>query len=356
MMRRLSRHIGGTVFRSVFLALCVIVGLDVVAEIIDQTRAIQRDYYFVDALIYVFTKLPSTIYEYMPLSSLIGCLYGLGLLVGNSEVTVMRASGVSLVRIVYFVMKPVLVFIVLSVGIGEYFSPYLDQRAEGTREYLRKGSSSQDSAAGLWIREEREFMHFNAVFPGGVLYGVTRYQFDDQQKLQQASFSSRATYNATEQFWVEENVSITRFDENKTVTEKRITRRWNSELSPQILTVNILPAASLPVRTLDNHIDFLRQQNADTAVYELAYWRKLLQPLVVLGLVLIAISFVFGPLRDATMGFRIFVGVLVGLSFKILQDLLGPFSLVFGFPVIFAVITPILLCILVGLYLLRRSG
>lgn len=97
---------------------------------------------------------------------MIGCLYGLGLLAGNSEVTVMRASGVSLVRIVYFVMKPVLVFIILSAAIGEYFSPYLDQRAEGTREYLRKGTSTQDSAAGLWIREEREFMHFNAVFPG----------------------------------------------------------------------------------------------------------------------------------------------------------------------------------------------
>jgi len=356
MMRRLSRHIGGTVFSSVLITLSVIVGLDVVAEIIDQTRAIQRNYYFPDALIYVLTKLPSTIYEYMPLSALIGCLYGLGLLAGNSEVTVMRASGVSLIRIVYFVIKPVLVFIILSAAIGEYFSPYLDQRAEGTREYLRKGASSQDSAAGLWIREEREFMHFNAVFPGGVLYGVTRYQFDDQQNLQEASFSSRATYNAADQFWVEENVSITRFDENKTIAEKQVTRRWDSELSPEILTVNILPASSLPIRTLDNHIGFLRQQNADTAVYELAYWRKVLQPLVVLGLVLIAISFVFGPLRDSTMGFRIFVGVLVGIGFKILQDLLGPFSIVFGFPVIFAVIAPILLCMLVGLYLLRRSG
>ena len=356
MMRRLSRHIGSTVFSSVLVALSVIVGLDVVAEIIDQTRAIQRNYHFLDTLIYVFTKLPSTVYEYIPLSSLIGCLYGLGLLAGNSEVTVMRASGVSLVRIVYFVMKPVLVFIILSAAIGEYFSPYLDQRAEGTREYLRKGSSTQDSAAGLWIREEREFMHFNAVFPGGVLYGVTRYQFDDQQNLQQASFSSRATYNASEQFWVEENVSITRFDDNKTVTEKQITRHWDSELSPQILTVNILPAASLPIRILDSHIEFLRQQAADTAIYELAYWRKILQPLVVLGLVLIAISFVFGPLRDATMGFRIFIGVLVGIGFKILQDLLGPFSIVFGFPVVFAVVAPIVLCLLVGLYLLRRSG
>jgi lipopolysaccharide export system permease protein len=214
----------------------------------------------------------------------------------------------------------------------------------------------QDSAAGLWIREGSEFMHFNAVFPGGVLYGVTRYQFDSDQKLEQASFSSRATYNASEDFWVEENVSITRFTENKTVTEKQITRDWRSELSPEILTVNVLPPASLPITTLDNHIGFLQQQNADTALYELAYWRKLLQPFVIFGLVLVAISFVFGPLRDSTMGFRIFIGVLIGISFKMIQDLLGPFSIVFGFPVIYAVVIPIVLCSAIGLYLIRRSG
>jgi lipopolysaccharide export system permease protein len=100
----------------------------------------------------------------------------------------------------------------------------------------------------------------------------------------------------------------------------------------------------------------LELQNADTSVYELAYWRKVLQPLVIIGLVLIGISFVFGPLRDSTMGLRIFVGVVIGISFKIIQDMLGPFSIVFGFPAVLAVLMPVLLCMGVGLYLLRRGG
>ena len=355
-MMRLSRHIGLTVFNSVFMALIVVVGLDVVAEIIDETRAIERNYGFIDVLIYVGTKLPSTIYEYIPFSSLIGCLYGLGLLVGNSEVTVMRASGVSLIRIVYFVMKPVMLFIFVGALIGEYFSPYLDQRADGTRQYLRKGETAQDSTAGLWIHEGRDFMHFNAVFPGGVLYGVTRYQFSDEKILQEASFASRATYNSAEGFWVEENVSITRFESDRTTTEKRLTRQWDSELSPEVLTVNVLAPSALPISTISNQIEFLQQQDADTAIYELAYWRKALQPLVIFGLVLVGISFVFGPLRSSTMGFRIFVGVLIGITFKIIQDMLGPLSIVFGFPVLFAVLGPIAFCLFFGLYLLRKSG
>jgi len=351
-MRRLSRHVGTTVFAAITVALFVVVGVDAIAAIIDEAGDVQRNYHFSDALIYVATKLPSTIYEYIPFSSLIGCLFGLGMLATNSEVIVMRASGVSLLRIVYFVLKPVMLFVIISTAVGEYFSPYLDQLAEGRREYLRKGESAQNSASGLWNREGSEFMHFNAVFPGGVLFGVTRYK----KALLEASFSSRATYNGTENLWVEENVSITRFNETSTETEKKITRRWNSELTPEVLTLNVLPPSALSISSLYNYINFLELQNADTSVYELAYWRKVLQPLVIIGLVLIGISFVFGPLRDSTMGLRIFVGVVIGISFKIIQDMLGPFSIVFGFPAVLAVLMPVLLCMGVGLYLLRRGG
>ena len=292
----------------------------------------------------------------MPFASLIGCLIGLGLLAANSEVIVMRAAGVSPMRIVGFVIKPVLLFILLSMAIGEYFSPYLDQLAEGKRGYLLKGESAQDSASGPWNREGNEFMHFNAVFPGGVVYGVTRYQFNDDRQIEEASFSSRATYNVSEGYWMEENVSVTRFLQNSTETQKLITRRWDSELTPGVLSLNILPADSLSIESLYNYIRFLSLQNTDTAGYEVAFWRKVLQPLIILGLVLIGISFVFGPLRDSTMGFRIFIGVVLGISFRILQDMLGPLSVVFEFPPLMAVLAPVLFCFVIGLYLLKRSG
>lgn len=356
MMRRLSWHVGTTVFASIAVTLMVLVGLDSVGAIIDQSADITRNYFFTDALIYVITLVPSRIYEYIPFASLIGCLVGLGLLAGNSEVIVMRAAGVSPLRVVGFVLKPVLIFVILGMTIGEYFSPYLDQLAEGKREYLRKGESAQDSSSGLWNREGNQFVHANAVFPGGVLYGVTRYQFNDERQIEEASFASRATFNATERYWIEENVSVTRFLGDRTERDKLITRRWDSELTPNVLMLNILPADSLSIESLYNYIAFLELQNIDTASYEVALWRKVLQPLIIIGLVLLGISFVFGPLRDSTMGFRIFIGVVFGISFRIFQDMLGPLSVVFQFPPLLAVLVPILFCVLVGLFLLRRSG
>jgi len=356
MISRLSKHVGLTVLSAISVSLIAVVGLDVVAGIIDQIGDIRRNYQFADVLIYLATKLPSTIYEYIPLSSLIGCLVGLGILATNSEVIVMRASGVSLLRIVYLVLRPVMVFILLALVIGEYFSPYLDQLAESRREYLRKGESALDSTSGFWVRESNEYMHFNAVFPGGVLFGVTRYRFDDDRRLLETSFSSRATYNASENFWVEENVSSTLFSEQHTDTQKSITRRWQTELTPEVLSLNVLPPQALSIYKLYNYIDFLEQRNSDAANYKLAFWDKVLQPMAIFGLVLVGISFVFGPLREATMGFRIFIGVLFGISFQLAQDILGPLSIVFALPPILAILAPIVLCCCIGLYLLRRSG
>ncbi len=82
----------------------------------------------------------------------------------------------------------------------------------------------------------------------------------------------------------------------------------------------------------------------------------MLQPFVTVALVLMAISFIFGPLRSVTLGQRVFTGVLVGFTFRIVQDLLGPSSLVFGFPPFLAVLVPATACAIAGLWLLRRAG
>ena len=356
MSKRLSRYIGINVFTAIMVALIAIIGLDLVAGIIDQMGDIKRNYRFTDVLIYVATKLPSTIYEYIPLASLIGCLVGLGMLATNSEVVVMRASGISLIRIVFMVFKPVLIFVLIAALIGEYFSPYLDQLADSRRDYLRKGESALDSTSGFWAREGSEFIHFNAVFPGGVLFGVTRYKLDNDRQLEEASFSSRATFNKTEGFWVEENVSSTLFVEQQTYTRKWVTREWKTELTPEVLTLNILPADALSARALNDHIDYLDERKADAGKYRLAFWEKVFQPLSILGLVLVGIAFVFGPLRQATVGFRVFIGVLFGISFKLISDILGPLSIVFEMPPMLAISAPIVVCFAIGLVLLRRAG
>lgn len=355
-MSHLSRYIGKTVLLAILGALFVVVALDAVSTIIGESRRMEGDYHFVDVLLYVGMTLPSSVYDYLPFAGLIGALAGVGLLAEKSEIIVMRAAGVSLRRIVIYVLRPVLLVILGGVLIGEFWGPLWDQWADARRDYLMKGKSEQDSTGGLWTRENREFLHFNAVFPGGIVYGITRYRFAENNQVAETSFATRATFNATEKYWVEEDVSISSFAENRVNTSKLVTRRWETELTPQVLSFRALDAESLSMRSLWFYMGYLEQRGIDKGEYRLAFWEKVFQPLAVVGLVLIGISFVFGPLRQSTMGLRIFVGVTLGVLFRMGQDLLGPSSIVFGFPAILAVIAPVLFCVVVGSWLLKRAG
>ena len=156
--------------------------------------------------------------------------------------------------------------------------------------------------------------------------------------------------------WQLEEVATTHFQERSSEVIKQDRERWDVELTPQLLGTVVLAPDALSITGLWGYIHYLAEQGLNNSQYWLSFWTKVLQPLVTAALVLMAISFIFGPLRSVTLGQRVFTGVLVGFVFRIAQDLLGPSSLVFGFSPLFAVLIPAGICALAGIWLLRRAG
>ncbi|WP_172144313.1 LPS export ABC transporter permease LptG [Pseudomonas tumuqii] len=353
-MLRLDRYIGTQVFFAILTVLGVIVGLALLFAFIDEMGDIEGSYGLQGAAWYVFLTLPRRVYEMLPMAALIGCLIGLGSLASNSELTIMRAAGVSIGRIVWAVMKPMLVLMLAGILIGEYLAPWSENQAQADRAMAQGSGEAQSSRRGLWHRQGEEFVHINAVQPDGVLLGVTRYRFDDQRHMLSSSFARRAQYQGDH--WQLENVATTRFRERSTEVVKAPNERWDVELNPQLLGTVVLEPEALSVTGLWRYIHYLAEQGLNNGQYWLAFWSKVLQPAVTAALVLLAISFIFGPLRSVTLGQRVFTGVVVGFVFRIAQDLLGPSSLVFGFSPLFAVLIPAAVCALAGVWLLRRAG
>ena len=189
-------------------------------------------------------------------------------------------------------------------------------------------------------------MYFNAVEPNGVLYGVSIYEFDDDKKLQSSTYAKRAIYQSDH--WILENIRTSRLKDGKYVTEEALIQPWDTNLTTTLLKVVVVSPDSLPISGLLAYTNYLDEQDLDKGEYALAFWKKALQPLSIISLVLVGISFVFGPLRSVSMGFRIFSGVITGVIFMIVQNLMGPSSLVFGFPPVLAVMFPIVVCLLLG--------
>ncbi|MDY6890220.1 MAG: LPS export ABC transporter permease LptG [Pseudomonadota bacterium] len=353
-MMKLERYIARQVLAAILAVLLVVVGLDLVSTLVDQLDDVDEHYTFADLLHYLLLTTPRRIYEFIPLSSLVGCLIGLGMLANHSELTAMRAAGFSTRRILVAVLKPVLVLALLALFLGQFIAPYTEQRAQSLKALAQAGGGALSSRYGIWHREGRLFIHINAVEPGGVIHGVTRYRFDESRQLVAASHARIGRYHAGR--WQLQDISRTDFTPAGTRASRHPQESWQSGLTPELLSVIVVEPVDLPISGLWSYARYLQAQGVSADPYLLAFWTKLLQPLAILALVLIGVSFIFGPLRSVTAGQRVVAGVVFGMLFKFAQDLLGPASTVFGFPPFIAVLLPVLLCMLAGGWLLRRAG
>lgn len=353
-MKRLDNYIGQTVLFSCLLVLFAIIGLDVLFGFIDELDDINDRYTIWNASRFVMLSVPASVYEFIPLSSLVGCLIGLGLLAGSSELTVMRAAGVSKFRIVLSVCRPVFLLVLVAAALGEYVVPVSEQQAKVEKAKAWGNDISQGIRYGVWNREGDWFMRFNAIERNGTVHGLSLYEFNQDRQLLSSSFSNRGEYSGGR--WQLSRQRISHFEGDRVRVEHRIQAEWHSQIKPELLGLLAQDPTEMSIQDLLSFDDYMQSQNLVSQPHQLELWSKLLQPLAIFSLVLIAVSFVFGSLRSVTMGQRVLVGIMVGLVFKFSQDLLGPASTVYGFSPLVAVLIPILACILVGAWLLRRGS
>jgi lipopolysaccharide export system permease protein len=280
---------------------------------------------------------------------LVGCLVGLGTLSNNSELTVMRAAGISLRRIVWSVMQAVAVFVVVAAILGEFVAPVSQQMAEIEQSQYKGVASTK----GFWLREGNDYTFVQSVSSDGALQGVSRYRFTDND-WQQTLVAEKGVYE--DQQWTLEQVQKVWLENQNIIQQGQENMAWPVSLQPHLLSILSMDPKHLAIGDLVRYGQYLDQSGLDTAPYDLAFWKKILQPLATLALVFVAISFVFGSTRSVTLGQRVLVGVIVGLAFNYAQEVLGPASSVFGFTPLLAYLVPILLSVVGGAWLLRKAG
>ncbi|MGV3592019.1 MAG: LPS export ABC transporter permease LptG [Gammaproteobacteria bacterium] len=356
-MRKLDRYVGRSVLLAMGVVLLALGGLDFLFTAFEELGDTDGSYGTIAALRYVLFTFPRHVYELLPMTALIGALVGLGMLAAGNELVALQAAGITRMRIVGAVLQPTLLVILAGIALGEYVAPALELRGE-VGKALASGEQVALSRYGHWERDGEAFMHFNAIEPDGVLYGVNLFVFDEQQRMVRTINAERAVYagadwrleNGTEFVFTHaaDGVSGTRNDFT--------TQRWELDLTPELLQVLIVDPDRMAIGDLYRYAQRFERQGQDADAYYLAFWKKALQPLTTLVLVLLAISFIFGPLRQTTMGLRVFTAICFGLTFTILQNLLHTLSLVYRFEPLVAVVLPLLGCALLGLMLFRRAA
>jgi len=357
-MKRLDRYLGATVTAMMVLTIFGLLGIITLFALMEEMENIEDDYFFMDAAIYIAYTTPRRFYELIPYAAMIGALLGLGTLANNSELVVMRASGVSIARISWSAIKPALLLVVIGLAVGEYVVPITERIGQHNREKILSDHLLPEY--GYWYREGDTYMHFKEVQQEGVLIGVTHYIFDQQYRLVRTLYADRAVYHDvsdTDKYWLLEDIIVTDLSEDVTEIDSFPSMQWNTDVDPDLLRSEILiEPDKLAITELKAKVDYMHKQGLNTQKYQLAFWQKSLQPLATIGLVLVAISFVFGPLRQVSMGLRIVAGLIIGFAFKIIQDILTPASMVFGFAPMLATMIPIMLCFICAALLINRNS
>ncbi len=352
-MKKLDRHIGSTVLGSMLVVMLIVVFLDTLFAFMAQLDTTRANYQLPQVVQYIGLTTPKRIYEIIPVASLIGCLLGLGTLANHSELVIIRAAGISLWRIAWAVLKPAMVLMFLGLFLGEIVAPWSGQAADTLRKTARM-TASHDMREGLWYREGNNFMYFNVIEPNGKIHGVNIYTFNERKELLRTVYAETATFK--DNYWLLDSIATSSYTKNQVVKEEQNQQVWQTALTVDLLRIMTVDPDDLAMSGLLTYIRYLDSEGMDSGESRLALYKKFLQPAAIFALVLIGMSFVFGPLRAVPMGLRLFVGVATGVVFMIAQNLMGPASLVFGFAPFMAVLTPILICFAIGFVLLKRAG
>jgi lipopolysaccharide export system permease protein len=352
-MKIIDRYLSTTIAQTTLLVLLMLMGLSVFITLVKELGDVGTgDYRLLAALEFVLLDLPKQLYLFFPVAALLGVLLGLGLLASHNELTVLRGSGLSIGRIAGGVLKIALVLLVIATLFGEGLAPMAEHKAESQKALLISRGQAFKTTQGTWMRDGQNFLYIRAILGAHRLEGISRYQIDDQHNLTKADYAQSGVY--MHHHWVMQNIVESQISLQKVETQKIAQADWQLTIDPELLRISIADPAEMSLWQLHAYLNYLRSNNLDASSYALAFWQRIMQPLATLVMIWLAIPFVFGPLRKATMGLRILLGATIGFAFITLSQFFGPISIVYQLSPLLAALLPIMVFALVAYALQRR--
>jgi lipopolysaccharide export system permease protein len=277
-------------------------------------------------MLYVFLTLPSHVYELAPIAVLIGTLYALSHLASNSEFTVMRVSGLSPLRAAGTLARICIVFVLLTYAFGELITPFAEKAAQQLRLSALSSSLAQELRTGLWVKDDSRFVNVREVLPDASMRNIKVYDFDSEFRLQTVSEAARGEYQA-DNVWRLSNVVRTHFKEGKISLEKLPEMLWTSVLTPSMLSVLIVQPERMSAWNLYQYTRHLDSNNQKTERFEIALWKKLVYPFAALVMMALALPFAYVHVRSGGVGMKIFLGIMLGILFHMLNSLFSHLGL-----------------------------
>ncbi len=315
-MKILNRYLAREIYFSVALVFAALLMLFALLDLINQLNEMGRgDYRLGYVLLFVALTLPGHIYELFPVAVLIGTIFALVQMAANSELTVYRASGVSLQQMIVALLRIGAPLLVLCFVFGEFIAPPSEHLAQRMKLKAQNAQISlREFRSGVWVKDEGSFVNVKSVLPDTSLLDISIYQFDENYHLRSITAADRASYQHG-RHWTLEGVRQTLFTPQGATVNNQVRTEWNSSLNPSILSVLMVVPEQMSAWSLYQYTQHLAENHQKTGRYDIAMWNKLVYPFAVLVMMMLALPFSSYHRREGGISGKIFVGVVLGLTF-----------------------------------------
>jgi lipopolysaccharide export system permease protein len=323
-----ARQIWGAVAFVMAGFLALFAFFDLIRELADLGNG---DYQLRQVFTFVFLSLPAHAYELFPVVVLIGTLYILAHLASNSEYTVMRGSGLSPARAGLTLGKIAIPFVVLTFVLGEWLAPNAEEQAQKIKLRAMSSLIGQDLQSGLWFKDEGSFINVREARQANVLEGVRIFEFDASYRLNLMTAAQRGEYRGRG-VWNLVDVTRTQFTPDGPRTTKVAEVQWQSAVSPDMLDALIVKPERMSAWALHKYTQHLAGNRQKTERYEIAMWKKVLYPGATLVMMALALPFAYMQARAGMVGVKVFLGIMLGIFFHMLNSLFSHIGLLQNWP------------------------
>ncbi|SFV14747.1 LPS export ABC transporter permease LptG [Pseudoduganella namucuonensis] len=380
-MSILQRYFASSIAQSVAFVLLAFLALAAFMDLTAELPSVGKNGYGLQhALLYVLILLPERIYRVLPVAALIGTIYTMAQFASSSEFTIMRASSMSTRMAAGMLFRVGAVIVAVAFLFGEVIVPRTSPVAEKVKLTAQGAAVSAEFRSGLWTKDiiksegltgtvlGSRFFNVREARPDGQLLDVKLYEFDTGFRLSSLIQAKRATYQGNS-MWRLYDVTENRFsnpalaaaggvanaenhfaqETSKVETVKMATRDLVSEITPKIMSVSRRDPERMSANELAVYTRHLAENRQETHRFKIAFWKKLFDPLAIFVLMGLALPFAYLHARSGGVSLKIFVGIMIGISFMLINTLFSHIGMLSTWPPVLTAAAPSLLFLLLAI-------
>jgi lipopolysaccharide export system permease protein len=342
------------IIKGSLIAMLLLLTLFNLFTLADELGDVGKGYYGLkEVFYYLALTTPRVFYELMPAAALLGSLFVLGAMANHGELIAMQAAGFSVLRIILAVLMAGTFLVVIAIGVGEFVAPLTEKKAQLLKVTTQKGDAQLTSRHGIWLREGKQFINVRQLLPDNNLTDISIFELDENRRLKRAVHAEHAVFLG-DHTWRLEKISASIITPTAVTTDSWEQQQWQSSIAPDLLKITVVNPDNLSLVDLSTYIAFLKNNLQKSQMFELAFWGRLVNPLVTYVMLLLAAPFVIGIKRGISSGARLMIGVIIGMGFNIVDRIVSHMGLIYDYNPLLVSIAPSLV-VLIGAFLVSAK-